>query len=158
MTRRAWTLSLLAVVIALATLMTSPMVMMSFRPQGPTELKIALAVLRFAPLLLAVALGLAGWAVVRAWPRGWLRRVGTGFALVIVIGATGLARINMFEEMFASMQGLRFAAADATGLEGETIVMTVAMGDARRAYPVHVMAYHHVLNDVVGDTPLVVTY
>lgn len=60
MTRRAWTLSLLAVVIALATLMTPPMVMMPFRAQGPTELAIALAVLRFAPLLLAVRAGAGG--------------------------------------------------------------------------------------------------
>ena len=45
-----------------------------------------------------------------------------------------------------------------TGLPGEAIVMAVRVGERSRAYPVEVMAYHHVLNDVVGDTPLVVTY
>lgn len=80
------------------------------------------------------------------------------FALLLVIGATGLARINIFEQMFAPMRGPQFAAAASAGMEADTIVMTVAQGAARRAYPVHVMAYHHVLNDVVGETPLVVTY
>lgn len=158
MSRRTWPLSSFAVVLAVAVVVVPPLVMQPFRPQGPSELKVALGVLRFAPLLLAAALGLAGLAVVRAWRRGGLRRVGTVLALVMVVGATGLSRVNIFEKMFAPMVGPQFAGVHATGLAEDTIVMTVAQGEARRAYPVHVMAYHHVLNDVVGETPLVVTY
>ncbi len=158
MTRRAWPLSVFAVVLALATLITPLMVMQPFRPQGPTELVVALAVLRYAPLLLALAVVLAGWGVARAWGRGWLRRIATVLALLIVIAATLATRVNVFEKMFAPMSRAQFAAAGETGLADDTIVMTVAQGEVRRAYPVHVMAYHHVLNDTVGETPLVVTY
>jgi hypothetical protein len=152
--RRAWFLSLLAVVVALATLVTPVWVMRPFRPQSPGEIAVALGVLRWAPWLLALALALAAWAVVRAWPGGWLRRVGTVLALLVVIAAGAASRVNVFEEMFAPMVGPRFAAAGEAGLADDTIVMTVGA----RAYPVHVMAYHHVLNDTVGGTPLVVTY
>lgn len=158
MTRRSWFLSLLAVAVALATLVTPVLVMQPFRPQAPGELAVALAVLRWGPWLLALALALAVWAVVRAWPGGWLRRAGTVTALLVVIAAGALSRVNVFEQMFAPMAGPRFAAAAATGLADDAIVMTVGADAARRAYPVHVMAYHHVLNDVVGETPLVVTY
>lgn len=159
MTRRpAWILSLLAVLIAVAVVIVPPFVMQPFRAQGANELRVALAVLRCAPLLLGLALVLAGWAVVRAWPRGWARRAGTLLALGIVIGAGALAQINIFEKMFAPMTAPRFAGVAETGLADDAVVMAVAVGEARRAYPVHVMAYHHVLNDVVGETPLVVTY
>jgi hypothetical protein len=38
------------------------------------------------------------------------------------------------------------------------MVLAVKVGAERRAYPVAIMAYHHILNDSLGGTPLVVTY
>jgi hypothetical protein len=156
-TRRALPLSLSAVALALAVLVTPVWVMRPFRAQGPTELAVALGVLRFQPWLMLAAAALAVWAVARAWPRGWLRRSGTLLALAVVLAAAGLSRVNVFEQMFAPLPGPRFAAATTAELPAEAIVMAVRVGEPR-AYPVHVMAYHHVVNDVVGDTPLVVTY
>lgn len=37
-------------------------------------------------------------------------------------------------------------------------LMSVTVGDETRAWPVRAMAYHHVANDVVGGTPIAVTY
>lgn len=49
-------------------------------------------------------------------------------------------------------------AADAVWLEDETLVLgAVRNGDAR-AYPVFMMTYHHVANDVLGGLPYLVTY
>ncbi|MBL9099695.1 MAG: DUF3179 domain-containing protein [Myxococcales bacterium] len=158
MRRRAWLLSLLAVLLAVATLVTPVWVMRPFRPQAAGELAVALGLLRFAPWLMAGALALALWAVVRAWPGGWLRRTGAVLALVVVVAAGAAARVNVFEQMFAPMPAPSFVAVDEAATPGDAIVMAVRAGGAARAYPVHVMAYHHVLNDDVGDTPLVVTY
>lgn len=151
-------LGLGAVILALATLVTPVWVMRPFRPQGPTELAVALWVLRFGPWLLLGAGVMAALAVVRAWPGGWWRRSGAVLMLLLTLGAGGLSRINVFEEMFAPMPAPRFAAARESGLADDGIVMAVRVGEQARAYPVEVMAYHHVLNDVVGDTPIVVTY
>jgi hypothetical protein len=38
------------------------------------------------------------------------------------------------------------------------MVLAVKVGAEQRAYPVVIMAYHHILNDSLGGTPLVVTY
>lgn len=151
-------MSLGAVVVALVTLVAPVWVMQPFRPQGATELTVALWVLRLAPWLLLAAVGLAIAAVVRAWPGGWWRRAGALLMLTVVIGAGALAQVNVFEKMFAPLSAPRFASAGESGLPGEAIVMAVCEGRQARAYPVEVMAYHHVLNDTVGGTPLVVTY
>lgn len=158
-TRRPFVLlGLAAVLLAAATLITPLWVMRPFRPQGPYELAVALWVLRFGPWLLFGAGALAVAAVVRAWPGGWWRRIGATLMLLLTLGAGGLSRINVFEKMFEPMPAPRFAGASESGLPDEAIMMAVRVGDQARAYPVEVMAYHHVLNDVVGDTPLVVTY
>lgn len=158
-TRRPFVLlGLGAVLVALATLITPVWVMRPFRPQGPGELAVALWVLRFGPWLLVGAGLMAIAAVARAWPGGWWRRIGAVVMLLVTLGAGALTRINIFEQMFAPLPAPRFAAANESGLPDDAIVMAVRVGEAARAYPVEVMAYHHVLNDVAGDTPIVVTY
>ncbi len=150
--------SLLAVIVAGVALVTPYWVMRPFRSQGSTELAVALGTLRIAPWVLAAAAALALWMVVRAWPQGWLRRVGTVAALVVVLAAAALSRINPFERMFAPLPSPTFVAvADAPWAEGD-VMMTVRVGEAVRGYPVRVMAYHHVLNDELGGQRLVVTY
>ncbi|WAS90544.1 DUF3179 domain-containing (seleno)protein [Nannocystis punicea] len=151
-------LGLVALLVAVATLVTPLWVMRPFRPQGPTELAVALWVLRFGPWLLFAAGVMAVTALVRAWPGGWWRRSGAIVMLLLTLGAGAMSRVNVFEQMFAPLPAPRFADAAESGLPGEAIVMAVRVGDQARAYPVEVMAYHHVLNDVVGEAPLVVTY
>lgn len=158
-TRRPFVLlGLGAALVAAATLVVPVWVMRPFRPQGPTELTIALGVLRFAPWLLAAAGLMAIAAVVRAWPGGWWRRVAAVAMALLTAGAAALSRVNVFEKMFEPMPAPRFAAPAASGLPGDAIVMAVRVGEHARAYPVEVMAYHHLLNDVAGGAPLVVTY
>jgi hypothetical protein len=38
------------------------------------------------------------------------------------------------------------------------MVMAVRIGREARAYPIVQMAYHHILNDTVGEVPIAVTY
>ena len=151
-------LGLGGLILALAVLITPIYVMRPFRPQGPDELVVALWVVRLGPWLLAAAGVLAITAVVRAWPGGWGRRLGATLMLLVTSAAGGLSQINVFETMFAPLPAPRFASVSETGLPGEAIVMAVRVGERSRAYPVEVMAYHDVLNEGVGDPPLVVTH
>jgi hypothetical protein len=156
--------SLLAVIVAAATLITPLWVMQPFRSQSATELAVALGTLRVAPWVLAAVAALALWMVVRAWPlesprwRGWTRRVGTVLALALVLGAAALSRINAFEQMFAPLPGPTFVAVGQAPWAADDVMMTVRVDGVVRAYPVRVMAYHHVLNDELGGQRLVVTY
>ena len=52
-----------------------------------------------------------------------------------------------------------FVAPDEATWVGEgTPVIGVAVGDTARAYPVHLLEYHQIVNDRFGETPVVVTY
>lgn len=48
--------------------------------------------------------------------------------------------------------------AEATWVDDATPVLGVAVGSDARAYPVHLMDYHQIANDVVGGLPLAVTW
>lgn len=156
--------SLLAVLAALAALVTPVWVMRPFRSQGPTELAVALTTLRVAPWILAIAAALSVWMVIRAWPLvsprwlGWSRRIGTALALLLVLAAAALSRINPYEQMFAPLPGPTFVAVADAPWAANDVMMTVRAGDTVRGYPVRVMAYHHVLNDELAGQRIVVTY
>ncbi len=49
-------------------------------------------------------------------------------------------------------------AGEATWVSSTTPVLGVAVGDDARAYPVHLIEKHQIVNDVVGAEPIAVTY
>ena len=80
-------------------------------------------------------------------------------ALLPVAAACWLSRQNLFERMFPPLARPGYVpAAAATFVEpGELVLAVQIQGDAV-AYPLRQIAYHHVVEDVVGETPLIVTY
>ena len=52
-----------------------------------------------------------------------------------------------------SRRRAQFESASASKLDKGEMVLTVRYGSDARAYPIREMAYHHVLNDVVGRRP-----
>ena len=49
-------------------------------------------------------------------------------------------------------------AEEATWLSAETLVLGAVQNDDARAYPVFMMTFHHVANDVLGGQPYLVTF
>ena len=79
--------------------------------------------------------------------------------LVPTLGATWLARQNHFEWMFNPLPNPAYAkAAEASFVNDADRVMAVAIGNEAVAYPIRIMAYHHVVADTVGGVPIVATY
>ena len=69
------------------------------------------------------------------------------------------ARQNHFEWMFNPLNQTEFAAAGETDfVADDDMVMTVEINGEAVAYPIRQMAYHHVVQDVVGGTPITATY
>jgi Protein of unknown function (DUF3179) len=61
--------------------------------------------------------------------------------------------------MFSPLGDARFAAAAAADWVGEgDPVLAVEQGGEAVAYPVRQVAYHHIVQDVVGGVPVAVTY
>jgi hypothetical protein len=81
--------------------------------------------------------------------------------LAIVAGASAawLSHQNHFEWMFAPLPSAEYARArDVTFVDDADMVVAVEVRGDAVAYPVRQMAYHHVLNDQVGQLLVVSTY
>ena len=50
------------------------------------------------------------------------------------------------------------AASEADFMDDREMVMAIEINGEAVAYPVRLMAYHHILNDVVGGKPITTTY
>ena len=156
-----WTLVLLfCLAVSLFWLVYPVYVIRPFRHQGATELKVALAVLRFRLPVIAGAATLAVVAAVQCWraqPRA-PKRVLTLLATAATFACAALSRINIYELMFHPVGRPDFIAASSSNLEGAERVLAIRIGDAARAYPIRSISYHHVVNDRLGGVPIVATY
>ena len=93
------------------------------------------------------------WQSVGKWGKGLLSVV-----MIFVAAAAVMSRLNYFEWMFHPIDSPQFEAESASKLDGREMILAVRYGADARAYPISQMAYHHILNDVVGGVPIAVTY
>ena len=103
----------------------------------------------------------------------------TGLVLLCVVGAVWLLppdtpvdpappeRLGRFprsqffleHDLFLSVTDPKtVAAAEARHVRPEDEVFGVVVGGRARAYPIYMIAYHHVVNDVIRGIPVAVTY
>jgi hypothetical protein len=147
----AWLVLFLLVFAVVAIVLTPVFLIMPFKAQTPRIVEISYAMRHWSPLLTLLASALILLLEIRLWLGGrWWSRALLVLVLLPVLGATWLARQNHFEWMFKS--------ADATFLSDDDRVLSVTIGGESVAYPVRLMAYHHVVEDTVGGTPIAATY
>jgi hypothetical protein len=130
-----------------------------FRYQSPKALVLALAVRQYAPFWTVIAacaaIGVALWQ----WNRGrWVRRTLLVAGVLLAVGSATMARMNYFEWMFHPLPQPGFEAAGQSKLDSGEMILAVTFNNDGRAYPIREMAYHHIVNDVVGSVPVAVTY
>ncbi len=130
-----------------------------FRYQSSKALTLALVVREYAPVWTAVAacaviiLAVWGWGGTRRLQKVWLVA-----GILLAVGSAVMARMNYFEWMFHPVAQPGFEAADVSKLDAGEMIMAVTFHDDARAYPIREMAYHHIVNDVVGGVAVAVTY
>jgi hypothetical protein len=134
------------------------------RPFGTQTAPVLAAVylLRRWSLVLAIfgaaamtALAIAGW---RQW-RHPLARTAVTLAWLAALAPVWFARQNLFEWKFHPLPQPRFVQTDeATFVQPADLVLAVSVNGDAVAYPIRQLAYHHVVNDVVGGVPLAATY
>ncbi len=79
-------------------------------------------------------------------------------AMLLVACSAVMARINYFEWMFHPVDSPQFEAEAQSKLDSAEMIMAVRFGNDARAYTIREMAYHHIVNDMVGTVPVAVTY
>jgi len=159
--KAAWLILILIVVAAIAIVALPVWIIQPFRPQSQRGVELSYALRRWSPLLTVILLALGIFLSFLLWrsSRGWWRR-----ALLVVIflplaATTWFARQNHFEWMFNPLANATYAkVAAAQFVEEGDIVMSVEKNGEAAAYPIRLMAYHHLVQDTVGGTPIVATY
>jgi len=151
------------IVLSIAVVAFPVIIMRPFVQQKPALLTIALMVVRWS-FGLTVAAALAGLVLaVRTWARRPERFVIVKntvmvAAIAVLCGAVPASRVNIFERMFHPIGEAHFLPLSQAGVGPNEMVMAVRINNEARSYPVLEMGYHHVVNDVVGGEPIVVTY
>jgi hypothetical protein len=117
---------------------------------------------RLAPWL-SRALLVAGAAVTAiAWRkhRGATFRTVSAVPLLALVAGVFVAPNTMIEAtMFSPVEEARFVrAADADFLQPPHLVLGVAVGTEAKAYPIGMLAYHHIVNDRLAGEAYVATY
>lgn len=159
--RAAWLTLIVIVLVGLAMVAIPVWLIMPFKPQTERGLEISYVLKRWSPLLTVIASVLALLLVWRLWSgaRRWWRKAILVVLLLPLFASTWFARQNHFEWMFNPLARATYAKVDEAGFVNDNdMVMTVKNNGEAVAYPVRLMAYHHVVQDVVGGTPIVVTY
>lgn len=145
------------VACSLAVTLFPAWVIRPFRPQERGELAVALALLRVAPVVTIVAGALGLWLAWKLWSRG-RQRVAAVLAVLLLAGSAWLARTDYFEFMFRPDPSPRLWNLSQAALQPDDMVLVVRQGGEARAYPVRMMAYHHLVNDVLNGVAILPTY
>ena len=158
---RRWLLLLLIVAAAVAFVVVPVYLIQPFRPQTEAGLAAGYYVRGLAPwgtaalALVALVLVARMWRASRRW---WAKALMV--LLLLPAGASVWAsRQNVYEVMFNPLAAPAYARTNEVDYVGdEDMVLAVERGGERAAYPVRLMAYHHLVADTVGGVPLVATY
>jgi hypothetical protein len=160
--RWPWALAVLAILALSLALAVMPVwIMQPFKPQTPVGMAAAHASQRWAPLLSALAVLVVAAIAGRLWRvTRWPGRTALVAAVLAAVAAAWLARQNAFERFFPPLHhpGYVPAAAAVSFVAPGDPVLAIHLDGEEVAYPIRQVAYHHVVEDVVGDTPLIVTY
>ena len=154
-------LILVLLILASLALVILPMwLIRPFAPQTPAGLAAAYALRRWTPWATLAALAMALFLAVRLWRNArWWSRALVVLAFVPLLAAAWFSRQNLFETMFTPLGTARsVAVSEASWVEDQDPVMALALNGEEAAYPVRQVAYHHIVQDVVGGVPVAVTY
>jgi uncharacterized BrkB/YihY/UPF0761 family membrane protein len=157
----AWAILVFVVLAGLAAVLIPVWIIRPFEPQSRQGLQLSYVLRSWSQILTlitsAVALALAIWL----WPHAhrWWRKSFLVAILVIGFLSTWFARQNHFEWMFNSLSNPSYAKLSDAAFPGETdMVLAVENNGEAVAYPIRLLAYHHVVQDIVGGIPIVATY
>jgi len=155
-----WLVLFVLVVIVVTIVLTPVFLIMPFKAQTPRTMEISYLMRRWSPLVTVLGSLVILTLTIGLWLGGrWWSRAVMLLLVVPTLGATWLARQNHFEWMFNPLPNPAYAkVADAAFVSDSDRVLAVTIGGESVAYPIRLMAYHHLVGDTVGGTPIVATY
>jgi uncharacterized protein DUF3179 len=158
--KAAWSSLLVLTLVGLAIVLVPVWIIQPFKPQSARGVEVSYALRRWSPWVTLILLALGFTLVLWLWSGSrWWKKALLVIVLVPLLASTWFARQNHFEWMFNPLANAAYAKPSEAGFVDEAdIIMAVESNGEAVAYPVRLMAYHHLVQDVVGGTPIVATY
>jgi hypothetical protein len=156
-----WLIVIALVLAALAAVVIPALLIQPFKLQTPDRLKLSYALRSWSPIITLIALVASLLVGTLLWRRcrGWWRKALLVLALPPLVLAFWFARQNHFEWMFRPLRSAAFVNLnDADFVSNDEMVLAVELNGDAAAYPVRQVAYHHVVQDVIGGVAIAVTY
>lgn len=159
--RKYWGIMLsLALLASFVVVLLPAWLIQPFRPQTASIIDTAYRVRAVAPVITFAASGIAivtlflFWQSLRIW-----KRIVYILALILIGFFAWFSLQNHFEWMFNPLPNPSYVrASQNTFLSNQDMVLAVSINNESVAYPVRLLAYHHLVQDVVGGQPIVSTY
>jgi thiol:disulfide interchange protein len=158
--KSAWLALLVITVIAFAVVAVPVWIIQPFSPQTARGVAVSYAMRRWSPWITILSLACAIFLVAQLWQGSrWWKRAFLVIVFIPLLASTWFARQNHFEWMFNPLANATYAKTSEAGFVADSdIVMAVTSNGEAAAYPIRQMAYHHLVQDTVGGTPIVATY
>jgi hypothetical protein len=156
-----WLLLLGLTLVAFAFVAIPAWLIQPFKPQDPGDISISYTLKHWSPTITALAMaGAAGLAwLIWSRSRRWWVKAGLVLPLILIGVFVWFSRQNHFEWMFKPLPDARFVSVREVDFVGDNeMVLAIEINDDAVAFPVRQIAYHHVVNDVVGGKPITATY
>jgi len=150
-----------ALAVGSVTLLWLANALLPTQAQSLELLRRSQAMQRFAPIATLVLASIGTFVTLRSWRQRRSRayRVLSLTPLLGLVIIAVVARRPLVERMFAPIQQTRFVGvAEASFVPGDGMVLGVAVDGAAKAYPVSMLAYHHLVNDELSGEAFVATY
>ncbi len=132
-----------------------------FVSQTTQGVAIAYALRKGSPQLTLFLLSLGALLSYWLWKTARTRigRIALILSVILLVSVAIVSRQNYFEWMFNPLKYPGFVPVSRVShVQDSDMVLSVQINRETRAYPVLIMAYHHIVNDVVGGVPIAVTY
>ena len=159
--RAAWVF-LLATAAAIFAVMVIPVwLIQPFAPQTERALEISYFLKTWSPLFTRTAVFISAALIIYISfnSKHWYGRAFTLLPFAVVLVCLWFAGQNHFEWMFNPLANTAFVSTSETDfVADDDMVMAVKIGGEAVAYPIRQMAYHHIVQDVVGGKPITATY
>lgn len=156
-----WILLFLVATLSLITVVVPVFVIQPFKAQTPSLLQLSYSLRSWAEIITLLALILGLILQYSLW-RKTQRRLGKLFIAVMIfplLTSSWFARQNHFEWMFAPLSDTAYVKVEQVDfIEDKDMVLAIELNGEAVAYPIKQLAYHHIVQDIVGETPIVATY
>jgi hypothetical protein len=159
--RLTWLALLLIILIGLAMVLAPVWIIQPFSPQTERGLRLSFLLRRWSPIVTLVGFTIVLVGTTWLWRVSvrWWRKTAMVIIVVVSLASAWFARQNHFEWMFNPLANAAYVKASDAAFVGDTdMVMAIERNGEAVAYPIRLMAYHHIVQDTVGGTPLVATY